>query len=206
VNLPPHLPESQLPAGLADPLPATPPAPWTCRVRAVLWIQRAPSPLPSNSPLAGRVRPWAAGAFVDYLDSPVGPYREVLVGQLVRGSALPVLHVPFIAVDSLTSVAGGREHWLLPKTLARFTGAGTSATGDGWHVGAEPRAYGPRFPLRGPLRTDQGSGRFTTLLRGSGRLARVDVTTAGLTLGPWLGSGVRYGLIAEGTMTVGAPA
>ena len=201
--LPPHLPESRLPAGLTEPLPATPPPPWTCRVRAVLWLQRAPSPLPSSSPLAGRVRPWAVGAFVDYLDSPVGPYREVLLGQLVRGTARPVVHVPFIAVDSLASIAGGREHWLLPKTLARFTGP--SATGEGWQVAAEPRAYGLRFPVRGPLGTDQGSGRFTTRLRGSGRLARVEVTTAGLTLGPWLGSGVRHGLVAEGSITVGPP-
>lgn len=203
MSLPPHLPESRLPAGLPDPLPVTPPAPWTCRVRAVLWIQRAPSPLPSSSPLAGRVRPWAVGAFVDYLDSPVGPYREVLLGQLVRGTALPVLHVPFIAVDSPASLAAGREHWLLPKTLARFTG--TSATGDGWQVSAEPRAYGPRVGVRGPLGTDQGSGRFTTSLRGRARLARVTVHTDGLTLGPWLGAGVRPGLVAEGTMTVGTP-
>ena len=201
--VPPHLPESRLPEGLVLPS-GTPPPPWSCRVRAVLWVQRAPSPLPSSSPFAGRVRALAVGALVDYLDSPVGPYREVLVGQQLRAALLPVVHVPFIAVDVLASVAGGREHWLLPKAVAVFDG--DTATGDGWSVRATPRAYGPGFPVRGPLGLDQGAGRSTSRLRGTARLARVDVEVAGLTLRPWLGSGVRNGLVVTGEMVVGAPA
>ncbi|MCW2614314.1 MAG: hypothetical protein JWN08_1308 [Frankiales bacterium] len=203
--LPPHLPESRLPDELAAQLPAsTPPAPWDCRVRATIWVQRAPSPLPSSSPFAGRVHGVAVGMLVDYLESPVGPYREVLVGQLLRGTVLPVVHVPFIAVDSLPSVHGGREHWQLPKAFATFDGP--TATGDGWSVTAQPRAYGLRFPVRGPFGADQGSGRATTRLHGTARLARVDVRTAGLTIGPWLDDGVRHGLVAEGRMVVAAPA
>lgn len=202
--LPPHLPESRLPAELAAQLPAsTPSAPWSCRVRAVIWVQRAPSPLPSSSPFAGRTRGVAVGMLVDYLASPVGPYREVLVGQLLRGSLLPVVHIPFIAVDSLPSVHGGREHWQLPKAYADFDGP--TATGDGWSVTAEPRAYGLRLPVRGPFGNDQGAGRATIRLRGTGRLARVAVRTSGLTIGPWLGDGTRWGLVAEGEMVVGPP-
>ena len=53
----PCVPESRLPAELAAQLPdATPPAPWPCRVRAVLWVQRAESPLPAASPFSGRTR------------------------------------------------------------------------------------------------------------------------------------------------------
>lgn len=203
--LPPHLPESRLPDELAARLPpSTPPAPWSCRVRAVLWVQRAPSPLPSSSPFAGRVRGVALGGLVDYLESPVGPYREVLVGQLLRGTALPVVHVPFIAVDSLPSVHGGREHWQLPKALAAFDG--TRAEGDGWALTATPRAYGLRFPVRGPLGNDQGAGRATIQLRGTARLARVEVSASGPAIGPWLGTGTHLGLVAEGRMVVGAPA
>lgn len=209
-TVPPHLPESRLTAEQSAQLPAsTPPAPWACRVRAVLWVQRAPSPLPSSSPFAGRVRGAALGGFVDYLESPVGPYREVLVGQLLRGTALPVVHVPFIAVDSLPSVHGGRAHWGLPKAVATFTGDvhdAVAATGDGWSVRAQPRAYGLRFPVVGPLGNDQGGGRATSSLRGTARLARIDVQAEGLTIGPWLGSGTRLGLVAEGRMVVGAPA
>ena len=202
MTVPPHLPESRLPADVLLP-EGTPPAPWTCRVRAVLWVQRAPSPLPSSSPFAGRVRALAVGALVEYLDSPVGPYREVLVGQQLRGALLPVVHVPFIAVDSLTSVAGGREHWSLPKAVAHFEA--DTATGDGWSVRATPRAYGLRFPVRAPLGLDQGRGRSWTQLRGSARLARVEVAVEGLTIGPWLGHGTRPGLVVEGQMVVGAP-
>ena len=66
------------------------------------------------------------GAFVHYLDTPVGPYAEVLASPavLLRGGLLAAAHIPFIAVDSEASVRGGRENWALPKTLARFAFAG----------------------------------------------------------------------------------
>ena len=58
--------------------------------------------------------------FVEYLDTPVGPYHEVLAGNLLWTGRLSVSQVPFIAVDSLASVAGGRANWALPKTMADF--------------------------------------------------------------------------------------
>jgi len=202
------VPESRLPAELAAQLPAwTPPAPWACRVRAVLWLQRAPSPLPAGSPFAARARGQVLGALVDYLDSPVGPYREVLVGQRLHGLGLPVLHVPFIAVDSLASVHGGRAHWDLPKAVATFRGdlPDTTVTGDGWSVSVRASARGPRLPVVGPLRTEQGRGVATTRLHGTARLARVEVSATGPTLSGWLGTGRRTGLVAEGRMVVGRP-
>lgn len=207
----PCLPESRLPPELAAQLPpSTPAAPWSCRVRAVLWLQRASSPLPPSSPLAGRTRGLALGGFVDYLESPVGPYREVLVGQLLTGSALPVVHIPFIAVDSLPSVHGGRAHWRLPKAFAAFRGdIGTGAAradGDGWSVSVRAAPGGLRFPVVGPLRNDQGAGVATSSLRGTARLARVQVDASGPTLGSWLATGRHLGLVAEGRMVVGAPA
>lgn len=205
----PCLPESRLPAELAAQLPAsTPGPPWDCEVRAVVWLQRAPSPLPSSSLFAGRVRPVALGAVVDYLSSPVGPYREVFAGPLLRGTLLPVVHIPFIAVDSLPSVHGGRAHWALPKTIASFTGdvgSSVTATGEGWSVSVDARAPGLRLPLRGPLRSAQDERRTTVSLRGRGRPAWVHVEASGLTLGGWLGSGRHPGVVAEGRMVVGPP-
>ena len=206
----PSLPESRLPEALLAQLPASTPAPpWPCRVRATVWVQRAPSPLPSSSRYAGRVRGAALGAFVEYLESPVGPYREVFVGQLLRGTVVPVLHVPFIAVDSLPSVHGGRAHWALPKAVAQFAGdvgSGTaSATGDGWSVGVRATVRGPRLPVGGPLVAEQDGRRATAQLRGRGRLASVEVVASGLTLPGWLGSGSHPGVVAEGRMVVGPP-
>lgn len=202
----PCLPESRLPDALAAQLPTSTPAPpWPCRVRAVVWVQRAPSPLPSSSRWAGRVRAVALGAVVDYLESPVGPYREVFAGQLLRGTVLPVVHVPFIAVDSLASVHGGRVHWQLPKTTASFSDDGRTATGDGWSVAVRAVERGPRLPLRGPLVSQQGDGRAVVRLRGRGRPAQVHVEAHGLTLGGWLGTGTHPGVVAEGTMLVAPP-
>ena len=205
----PCLPESRLPASLAAELPATTPGPpWDCEVRAVVWLQRAPSPLPSSSRFAGRVRPVTLGAMVEYLSSPVGPYREVFAGPLLRGTLLPVVHIPFIAVDSLPSVHGGRAHWALPKALASFAGdvgSAVTATGDGWSVSVEARGRGPRLPVRGPLRSAQDERRTTVSLRGRGRPAWVHVAASGLTLGGWLGTGRHPGVVAEGRMVVGPP-
>jgi len=206
------LPESRLPADLLAQLPeSTPTPPWHCRVRAVVWCQRAPSPLQSSSPYAGRVRGAAIGAVVDYLESPVGPYREVFVGQLLRGTLLPVLHVPFIAVDSLASVQGGRRHWLLPKAMAdialdvRDESADGHAVGDGWSLTVAARAVGPRLPVAGPLSTEQAGARALASLRGRGRLASVQVSAVGPVLQGWLGTGPHAGIVATGRMRVDGP-
>lgn len=200
------LPESRLPADLLARLPSsTPGPPWDCRVRAVVWVQKAPSPLPSSFRYAGRVRALTVGAVVDYLSSPVGPYREVFAGPLLRGTVLPVVHIPFIAVDSLPSVHGGRAHWSLPKALAQFSVDGRTATGDGWSVAVTAVERGPRLPLRGPLVNAQTEQRAVISLRGRGRLARVHVAATGLVLGGWLGTGTHHGVVAEGRMLVQPP-
>ncbi len=72
-----------------------------------MWWHRAA--LGSGALLPTGLRPGppvAVGAFVRYLDSPVGAYDEVLAcPHLLTGGRL---HIPFIAVDSLPSVVGGR--------------------------------------------------------------------------------------------------
>ena len=202
------VPESRLAPALLAQLPlSTSPPPWDCDVRAVLWVQRAAAPLPAGSPYAGQVLPLTVGAVVDYLASPVGPYREVFAGPLLRRAGWPTVHVPFIAVDSLPSVAGGRAHWGLPKTTATFSGdvgAGSaSADGDGWSVQVDATARGPRFPFASVLANAQGGCRARVRLRGSGRLAVVQVSAAGPSLSGWLGTGRHPGVVAAGRMVVG---
>jgi hypothetical protein len=114
----PGLPETAVPASLLDRLPATsPPPPWRLHTRAVVWLAGGrPEPAPAGA------WPVTVGAVVAYLDGPVGPYREVFAGLLLRRLGVPAVHVPFIAVDSLPSLRAGRVHWRLPKALAAFTG------------------------------------------------------------------------------------
>ena len=198
----PGVPESRLPAALLAQLPGSTPAPpWPCRVRAVVWVQRSRCPVPGPT---GRAWPLVLAAVVQYLDSPVGAYREVFAGPLVRGLHRPVLHVPFIAVDSLPSVHGGRAHWSLPKALASFAGAwpATTVTGDGWSVRVDATTSGPRLPVAGPLPTSQDGRVAVARLSGRGRLARVHVEAQGPTLSGWLGTGTHLGVVADGEMVV----
>lgn len=206
----PGVVESTLPAALPARLPVTtPPAPWTCRVRAVLWVQRGVVPLPASSPWARRTLPLVVGAVVDYLDSPVGAYREVFAGQLLRPAGRPAVHVPFLAVDSLPSVHGGRVHWGLPKAVAAFHGdVGTgrlTATGDGWSVEVDAARRGLPVPLRAPLAVEQVLGRAAVGVRGRGRLTAVRVRASGPTLTGWLGQGTHVGVVYQGRLVVGAP-
>lgn len=211
LQLLPAVPESALPDGVLAQLPdRTSAPPWHCRVRAVLWLQRGVAPLPAGSPYERRALGLTVGAVVDYLDSPVGAYREVFAGPLLRGglawSWRPTVHVPFIAVDSLASVHGGRAHWALPKTLGSFAGeigAGmTDVTGDGWSVQVSASAAGLPVPLVGPLVSAQAGRRAVVSLRGRGRLARVQVRAQGPTLTGWLGEGTHPGVVATGRMVV----
>jgi hypothetical protein len=210
----PGVPESALPVALAAQLPAATPAPpWDCRVEAVVWWHRAAPPARDlvPAPLSPGL-PITIGAFVTYLDTPVGPYSEVLASpQLLSGAlarrVLARVHVPFIAVDSLASVQGGRAHWALPKAMATFDGS--RAVGDGWEVRAQPTARGPWLPAVGRLGSSQVSatGLVTssvTTSRARARLARVRVTTSSTgELATWLLPGDHRGVVLRGRMIVG---
>lgn len=209
----PGLPESTLSAAhLAALPPNAPPAPWICRARAVFWMQRAhrrPRFDWRGSPI-----PVAVGGFVDYQDTPVGPYREVFAGNLLWDRYRPVLQIPFMAVDSLASVAGGRMNWALPKTMATFdtdlTNATARAQGDGWSLAVRPRRPGhPSQRLPFPLRIRFASigplGTFVTRPRAQGRTVLVQTQVEGPVLTDWLGSGTHPAVVIDGELTVDAP-
>ncbi len=134
-------------------MPAPPPPPWRTRADAVVWWHGA-----------------TVAAFVTYRESPVGPYREVLASS-------PLGTVPFIAVDSLESLVGGRVNWDLPKELAAFRGL--CAWGDGWTVEADVRLRprGLRVPLLGLVRQPRARQRFAG--RGTAHPATVEVRPRG---------------------------
>ena len=215
----PGVPETALPEGLRERLPAQPPAaPWHCDVEAVLWWHRAaPGSAALLPPELVPGPPLTLGAFVRYLSTPVGPYEEVLacphlLAGALRAGVLAHLHVPFIAVDSLPSIAGGRVCWSLPKTLAAFTRTGPAvrAEGDGWFVSATARPTGPALPAPGRLATSQLTAdrtvrRATTRSTGRARLASVEVATSD-GLAPWLLPGRHRGLVLRSRLRVGAAA
>ena len=143
-------------------------------------------------------------AVVSYAETPVGPYGEALLAEL----RLPLrITVPWIVVDSAASAAGGRQHWGLPKQLARLDlrigldrdeqQAEVATAPDGMRLQA--RALGPRVPVLGAARLVQpGRGSAALRFRGRARAARVHVTG-----GPCEGTGP--GAVLDGVLRLAAP-
>ena len=204
--------ESTLPAGVAARLPpGAPPAPWSTRLQAVVWWHRATPAAVDALPAALRAGPrlpLTLAAFVRYSETPVGGYCEILAAPFVLlRSPLPVVTIPFIAVDSLASIVAGRANWALPKTLARFDWPADrldlAARGDGWTVAARVRPRGPALPFAVPARNRQigpDGGELLTAVRARGRAraGRATVRVAGPELPAWLREGSHAAIVITG--------
>ncbi|HWA65418.1 MAG TPA: hypothetical protein VG899_03495, partial [Mycobacteriales bacterium] len=121
-------------------------------------------------------------------DTPVGPYDEV-AATLLPGDGSAHGHIPFIVVDSLPSVVGGRANWLLPKALASFDwdgdenavtiGAGQPAT-PAWTIRVAFEAAGDATTISlanhvQQVSTDGAVRRFSGTMSGTMRPASVTV-------------------------------
>jgi hypothetical protein len=208
-------PETTLPAGVAEQLPeSTPGAPWHVRMTALLWRHRsrpdAAGALPSG--LEIKSKGITNAGFVNYAETPVGAYSEVMAAVSVRGGLLPRVHIPFIAVDSLPSVQAGRTHWALPKVPASFTWNGDSEVrvdGDGWWVSARVVGTGPRIPLFGrstnaQVRPDGRVGVASTGMRGWGRVVTIQVDVdPSASFASWVAGGRHRGvLVTDGRLSM----
>ncbi|MCS6849481.1 MAG: acetoacetate decarboxylase family protein [Anaerolineae bacterium] len=126
---------------------------------------------------------------VDYRETNVGPYRELLFmpGRFDLGRTR-TFSISKIYVSTEASVRGGIENWGIPKELASFArerrGDGSeafSAALDGQvFFSAELMPFGPRFPISSslvPLTVAQASHDDLLVTRstakGSARLCRV---------------------------------
>jgi hypothetical protein len=195
-----------------------PPPPWHSRVDALLWWHRATPAARAliPAPLRRGPVPITVGGLIAYHAGPVGPYRELFAAVLVRHRRTPVAHVPFIAVDSAASVAGGRRNWALPKVLARFGrergGPGVVVSAHDWEVALRGDVRRRALPLSAALPCaqvwpDGGVGRFTVWMGGRAQLATAHVQpAAGQDLGPWLLAGRHDAIRVAGTQTVEPPA
>ena len=98
---------------------------------------------------------------VDYRQSPVGPYRELLfIPGLFRTSRGRRFSITRIFVDSVESMDWGRRNWGIPKELAQFQWKRTGPYADQVQVNRQKeggpeqsmlevslRGVGPRFPI-----------------------------------------------------------
>jgi len=106
-------------------MPSQVPAPWSLRGRGYVFAYRFPEAFaraqaPEALEAAYRGGPGAV-MLVDYTESPVGPYRELLflAGRFTVGAST-AFSIPRILVSSEASMRAGRANWGLPKELAAF--------------------------------------------------------------------------------------
>lgn len=122
-------------------------------------VRRDPRHLPpelAGCPLGGP----AIVMFVDYAESPAGPYRELLYipGRFTLPDGQHAWSVTRIYVSTWESVVNGRRNWGIPKDRADFD-RGADGGMERVHVAVgsrrvaelELRARGPRLPARAGL-------------------------------------------------------
>jgi hypothetical protein len=185
-------------------------------VDALLWLHPAARAARGLLPpqLAGRAgMPFTIGGLISYRDGPVGPYGEVFGAPVMLRGAPMLSHVPFMAVDSAASVAGGRGNWALPKELADFDGdpgrpGEVTARGDGWALRITTTARARRLPMTMTMRAAQvwadGQVRtFSVRMRGRAQLANVKLEhLVASPLGDWLMAGRHLAVLLSGRQDV----
>jgi hypothetical protein len=201
------------------PVAPPPPAPWRTVATAVIWVQRVPRDAVRSLPEPLAERPWlplGLGGLVFYREGPVGPYSELFAAPLMLRAGGVAGHVPFMAVDSAASVAGGRVNWALPKELATFEPVAgrpgcVTVRGDGWAVRVTAAARARSLPIAcsaacAQIWADGAVREFLTRLHGRARLASVDVEALSVATAPaWLAAGRRAAVTFSGAMDVMAP-
>lgn len=113
----------------ADTLQLDAPPPWSLTGRGFISLLRFPEPLsleeagiPPLRLAKGQPSRYCWMMAVDYADSAVGPYRELLFvpGSLHFAQSGRLLTIGRIFVSSMASVINGRANWGIPKDQAQF--------------------------------------------------------------------------------------
>jgi hypothetical protein len=116
-------------------------------------------------------------------DSPVGPYRELAVGQPARLGARLGMCMTTMVVTSVDSRLGGRVNWGFPKELGTLVwldeGDDRILRWEERDIVLRASPMGPPLPVLLPLRSLQrradGLVSVRGHARGRGRVARVEV-------------------------------
>ncbi len=148
-----------------------------------------------------------------YDDSPVGPYRELAVGQPAHLGARPGLCITTMVVTSVDSRLGGRVNWGFPKELGTLAwldeGDDRVLRWEERSISVRATPAGPPLPVLLPLcalqRRADGLVSVRGHARGRGRLARVEITVPADD--PLVGlAGHHRGLLIAGLRLVVSPA
>ena len=171
------------------------PPPWRLTGDSYIWLFKFPRDFVESS---GFLADWQRAALcstlggvmlIDYRESDVGPYRELLFipGQ-VRLADHSMFTISKIYVSTRDSVVNGSENWGIPKQLADFKRATSAEGSDRFSVALGGREFfsarllpfGLRFPFASaliPLAVGQERRGDLLITRpravGMGRLCRV---------------------------------
>ena len=146
-------------------------------------------------------------------DSPVGPYRELSVGQPARLGARVGVCMTTMVVTSVDSRLGGRVNWGFPKELGTLVwldeGDDRVLRWEEREIVLRASPVGPPLPVLLPLRALQRRGDGLVSVRGHargrGRVARVEVEIPpDDPLSPLAGR--HHGLLVAGMRLVMSPA
>jgi hypothetical protein len=169
--------------------------PWHLTGDGYVWLFRYP---PAFVAREGRLAEWqrlslsdTLGALmaVDYLETTVGPYRELLfIPGRFKVAGRRWFSITSIYVNTEVSQHGGIEHWAIPKALAEIARERQPDGSEVFRAARDGRtffaarlaAFGPRIPISSallPLGVAQSRGRDLLITqpkaRGWARLCRV---------------------------------
>ncbi len=105
------------------------PAPWRLKGQGYITLFRYSSGMSDEQAFVPKAlqgkragSPWALMMFVDYAQSPVGPYHELLFipGAYRFPNGRRYRSISKIYVSSMDSVINGQRNWGIPKELAQF--------------------------------------------------------------------------------------
>lgn len=120
--------KKSLPAAALKSTSIVAPAPWALRGQAYLFAVKMPEAALASSPFtpeslrASRRSPLSFALLVDYHESPVGPYQELLfIPGTFRFDDKRYPSITRIYVSTQDSVDNGRNNWGIPKARCDFT-------------------------------------------------------------------------------------
>lgn len=170
------------------------PAPWKLYGNGYIFLYKFDKSFLANQNLSLDLDSFAGGLgavmLVDYLDSNVGPYKEILFipGKFIINNK-KWNNIPKIYVSTQDSVVNGKENWGIPKEQADFvfTAKGASKKEVKISIGNEDffkatlKSFGPKFPVTTsfipfPLMQKHGKDYLQTTFSGKGwgRLVKIE--------------------------------
>lgn len=190
-----------------------PHAPWLLGGESLLALASVKEPLGDLPEGLRRVPGPCSITAARYDDSPVGPYRELAVGQPAHLGARLGLCITTMVVTSVDSRLGGRVNWGFPKEMGTLVwldeGEDRVLRWEERDIVLRASPVGPPLPVLLPLRSLQrradGLVSIRGHARGRGRVAHVEVEVPADD--PLAGLGGRHrGLLIAGMRLVMNPA